>query len=166
MSSPRNKEWMTKHRLSPEYLDGLVHFIEFTKKNGGGCKHFPCPCAKCRNGHGMIALELIHEHLLINGIDKSYTHWFFHEECLATTDEKPSIWELVDPLNDVYPRMEELVNDAFGRIGEHVDSLMEDLVRNEDFHEDSPEFKGHEDPKTRKYKSLFDDARKSLYTSS
>ena len=40
--------------------------------------------------------------------------------------------------------MEELVNDAFGRIGERVDSLVEDLIRNGDFHEDSPEFKGHE----------------------
>lgn len=60
--------------------------------------------------------------------------------------------------------MEEHVNDAFGRIGEHVDSLMEDLVRNEDFHEDSPEFNAHEDPETRKFKSLFDDARQSLYT--
>ena len=53
----------------------------------------------------------------------------------------------------------------FGRIGKHADSLMEDLIRNEDFNEDSPEFKGHEDPQTRKYKSLFDDARQSLYTS-
>eukprot|EP00268_Persea_americana_P064719 TRINITY_DN8546_c0_g1_i2.p2 TRINITY_DN8546_c0_g1~~TRINITY_DN8546_c0_g1_i2.p2 ORF type:complete len:112 (-),score=20.09 TRINITY_DN8546_c0_g1_i2:148-483(-) len=61
--------------------------------------------------------------------------------------------------------MEELVNDALGRIGESIDSLMEDLVRDEDFHEDSPEFKGHEDPKTRKYKSLFDDARQSLSAS-
>ncbi|KAJ8618135.1 hypothetical protein MRB53_014321 [Persea americana] len=68
-------------------------------------------------------------------------------------------------LDDVYPRMEELVNDALGRIGESIDSLMEDLVRDEDFHEDSLELKGHEDPKTRKYKSLFDDARQSLSAS-
>ena len=140
MSSPCNKAWMSKHRLSPEYLNGLVHFIEFIKKNGGGHNQFPCPCVTCRNGHGMIALELIHEHLLINGIDQSYTHWSFHGESLETTNGKPSISKSGDQHDDVYPRMEELVNDVFGKIGEHADALMDDLIRNGDSDDNSPKF--------------------------
>ncbi|KAJ8643993.1 hypothetical protein MRB53_005741 [Persea americana] len=140
MSSSGNKAWMNKHRLSPEYLDGIVHFLEFTKKHGGGFKHFPCPCAKCRNGSGMIALNMIHEHLLINGIDESYTHWILHGECVATTNEKTTRSNPNEQPNNMYPRMEELVNDAFGRIGENVDALMDDLIRNRDFHEGSQEF--------------------------
>ncbi|KAJ8624162.1 hypothetical protein MRB53_032692 [Persea americana] len=61
--------------------------------------------------------------------------------------------------------MEELVNDAFGRIGENVDALMDDLIRNRDIHEGSQEFQGEDEGEERRYKSLFDDARQSLYPS-
>ncbi|KAJ8622014.1 hypothetical protein MRB53_030543 [Persea americana] len=156
MSSSGNKAWMNKHRLSPEYLDGIVHFLEFTKKHGGGFKHFPCPCAKCRNGSGMIALNMIHEHLLINGIDESYTHWILHGECVATTNEKTTRSNHNEQPNNMYPRMEELVNDAFGRIGENVDALMDDLIRNRDIHESSQEFQGEDEGEERRYKWVLD----------
>ena len=61
--------------------------------------------------------------------------------------------------------MEELVNDAFGKIGEHADALMDDLIRNGDSKDNCPKFQGHEDHEARKYNSLFDDARQSLYPS-
>ena len=147
MSSLCNKAWVSKHRLRTEYLDGLVHFIEFIKKNEGGFNHFPCPCAKCRNGHGMIAVKLINEHLLIYGIDKSYTDCIFRGDSLVTIDGEPSISESSDRLDDVYARMEELVNDVFGRIGKHVDSLIDDLIRNGDSDDNSPKSQGHKDHK-------------------
>eukprot|EP00268_Persea_americana_P028439 TRINITY_DN2760_c0_g2_i2.p1 TRINITY_DN2760_c0_g2~~TRINITY_DN2760_c0_g2_i2.p1 ORF type:complete len:209 (+),score=17.92 TRINITY_DN2760_c0_g2_i2:1432-2058(+) len=65
----------------------------------------------------------------------------------------------------MYPRMVELVNDAFRRIGENVDALMDDLIRNSDIHEGSQEFQGEDEGEERRYKSLFDDARQSLYPS-
>ncbi|KAJ8629819.1 hypothetical protein MRB53_023142 [Persea americana] len=48
--------------------------------------------------------------------------------------------------------MEELVNDAFGRIGENVDALMDDLIRNRDIHESSQEFQGEDEGEERRYK--------------
>ncbi|KAJ8630467.1 hypothetical protein MRB53_023790 [Persea americana] len=47
--------------------------------------------------------------------------------------------------------MEELVNDAFGRIGENVDALMDDLIRNKDIHEGSQEFQGKDEGEERRY---------------
>ncbi|XP_058087532.1 uncharacterized protein LOC131234619 [Magnolia sinica] len=104
----------------------------------------------------MFTLGEIHEHLLINGIDKSYTHWIFHGESLAKSNEKPSSSTFDDQSDDEYLRMEELVNDAFRNIGEHADTLMDDLRRNENCHEDLD---------AERYKALFDDARQSLYPS-
>ncbi|KAJ8639757.1 hypothetical protein MRB53_016451 [Persea americana] len=46
--------------------------------------------------------------------------------------------------------MEKLVNDAFRRIGEHADSLMDDLIRNGDYEDNSPKYQGHEDHEARR----------------
>ena len=101
----------------------------------------------------MIAISLIHEHLLINSIDQSYTHWSFHGESLETTNGKPSISKSGDQHDDMYPRMEEIVKDAFGKIGEYADALMDNLIRNGDSNDNPPKFQGHEDHEARKYKS-------------
>ncbi|KAJ8624143.1 hypothetical protein MRB53_032673 [Persea americana] len=99
----------------------------------------------------MIALNIIHENLLINGIDESYTHWILHGECVATTNEKTTRSNPNEQPNNMYPRMEELINDAFGRIGENVDALMDDLIRNRDIHEGSQEFQGKDEGEERRY---------------
>ena len=84
---------------------------------------------------------------------------------IATTNEMQSISKLGDQPDETCTRMEELCNDAFGRLSDHADSLMDDLMRNVDCHEGCPEFEGHKGFEERRYKSLFDDARQPLHPS-
>eukprot|EP00268_Persea_americana_P042645 TRINITY_DN4269_c1_g1_i3.p1 TRINITY_DN4269_c1_g1~~TRINITY_DN4269_c1_g1_i3.p1 ORF type:complete len:178 (-),score=24.01 TRINITY_DN4269_c1_g1_i3:633-1166(-) len=112
-----NKEWMTAPRLSTEYLQGVEEFLEFlrvNKENLGGDDWYCCPCVKCRNiVGGKKTLRDIHEHLICDSVDTSYTTWTHHGEIYP-----PSCGSM-DSTNhdeDAFPRMVDTVNDVFARV--------------------------------------------------
>ena len=66
---------MNAIRISDVYDNGVEEFLKFSKRHG---KYF-CPCVNCVNGRQQ-EVKLIREHLLCDGILKSYTTWTWHGE--------------------------------------------------------------------------------------
>ncbi|KAF9626502.1 hypothetical protein IFM89_034436 [Coptis chinensis] len=176
MSTLLDKSWMSKPRGSDEYIKGVELFIRFTNYKSEAESFFSCPCLKCRNGHGKIPFGMVHYHLLHHGIDTSYIVWFVHGERDAekletflmsnSVDEEIDIDHFYEEGDiDAYQEGVDLVNDAFGRVGENANAFVEDIRRNEIEDWSNLEFNAHQDCQTRKYKSILDDAKLPLYPS-
>ena len=46
---PINKLWMQKSRVSQEYDNGVLEFLDFAFSNAPGSDKLPCPCVRCNN---------------------------------------------------------------------------------------------------------------------
>ncbi|XP_073157445.1 uncharacterized protein [Henckelia pumila] len=75
-----DKEWMhLPSRLVPEYEEGVQKFIAQARNYAKTREVILCPCKRCKNKKYM-KFDQVYEHLIIKGIDPSYTIWFFHGE--------------------------------------------------------------------------------------
>ncbi|KAF5203464.1 Transposase, Ptta/En/Spm, partial [Thalictrum thalictroides] len=77
-----DKGWLLFKRNTNEYREGVKKFVKLAKLKTRNSK-LRCPCIKCRNfcwGSG----ELVEEHLVIKGMDMTYTTWFWHGEPLQS----------------------------------------------------------------------------------
>ncbi|PIA32098.1 hypothetical protein AQUCO_04600036v1 [Aquilegia coerulea] len=155
-----NKEWMKAVMLSPEYIMGVRSFIKFTQESlGKEYDWYYCPCVKCRNSEKKTA-DNVFEHLICNGVDKSYTSWIHHGESVSRSginyrnvSSSTNIHE-----DDMFPRMEDMVNDSLGRIHPNDLNACLDEVQDEDGVEVI--YNAQEDIK---YKKLMKDALQPLY---
>ncbi|KAF4380758.1 hypothetical protein F8388_017112 [Cannabis sativa] len=74
-----DKSWLRFNRASNEYKEGARSFVETIEKEANYPEKLLCPCKFCRNlSHQKV--NLLYEHLVINGIDPTYTVWFHHGE--------------------------------------------------------------------------------------
>ncbi|KAL5575707.1 hypothetical protein UlMin_017406 [Ulmus minor] len=74
-----DKSWMSAHRLSSKYEEGVESFINFAILNSTKLNLIRCPCIKCGNLK-FLDPKTIKDHLFVNGVLKSYTIWFWHGE--------------------------------------------------------------------------------------
>ncbi|KAM1940850.1 hypothetical protein ACFX13_028506 [Malus domestica] len=74
-----DKDWLTFSRPSTEYREGAQKFVQVAKEYGGNRDKIICPCIICQNQCFQLP-AIVYEHLVINGIDPSYTTWVFHGE--------------------------------------------------------------------------------------
>ncbi|XP_028095771.1 uncharacterized protein LOC114295665 [Camellia sinensis] len=62
------------------------NFVDMAKRNAGYPEKIICPCKDCRNlSHHCI--EVVYEHLVIKGMDETYTNWFHHGEQPNVSDK-------------------------------------------------------------------------------
>ncbi|TXG66340.1 hypothetical protein EZV62_007615 [Acer yangbiense] len=80
-----DKSWMSKDRLSQEYVRGVENFLTFATSQLCNSNVFRCPCLKCGNLNNHTIRE-IRDHLFFNGIDQSYRKWIWHGESLYPTN--------------------------------------------------------------------------------
>ncbi|KAF6153634.1 hypothetical protein GIB67_027501, partial [Kingdonia uniflora] len=107
------KGWMKADSLLVEYLCGVRSFIAFAKANLKS-NDFSCPCAKGQNKRGQITSAQVCHHLVLKGIDQSYTNWYFHGEPIENNDANlENYGATCDHPHDV-PNMLDLVDHAFG----------------------------------------------------
>ncbi|RVW72866.1 hypothetical protein CK203_057205 [Vitis vinifera] len=105
---PIDKSWIQKSRVSSEYYQGVLEFLDFAFSNALGKEMLPCPCIRCNNCL-MQKREIMYDHLLDNGIARNYVRWLMHGE-----------YEFCEPTNtstnesDMHDEMQEMLNDAFG----------------------------------------------------
>ncbi|XP_073121628.1 uncharacterized protein [Henckelia pumila] len=79
-----DKEWMNlPSRLVPEYEEGVKKFIAQARIYAKTCEVILCPCKKCKNKKYM-KFDQVYDHLIIKGIDPSYTTWVFHGEIYSS----------------------------------------------------------------------------------
>ncbi|XP_073137452.1 uncharacterized protein [Henckelia pumila] len=75
-----DKEWMhLPSRLVPEYEEGVQKFIAQDRLYAKTREVILCPCKKCKNKK-YLKFDEVYDHLIIKGIDPSYTTWVFHGE--------------------------------------------------------------------------------------
>ena len=74
-----DKKWMCADRLSKEYENGVLEFVKFAVEHAEDPNRMKCPCLGCCYV-GRVDADGLKSHLLMRGIDRSYTCWIFHGE--------------------------------------------------------------------------------------
>ncbi|KAK2648118.1 hypothetical protein Ddye_015607 [Dipteronia dyeriana] len=108
-----DKSWMSKDRLSQEYLDGVDQFLAFASAHTTNPELMRCPCQSCANLKFKTPSE-IRYHLFSKGIDQWYDHWIWHREVNYTRGFRSGKATFVEP--STYKdatNMVEMVQDAF-----------------------------------------------------
>ncbi|KAM7474177.1 hypothetical protein LguiB_021420 [Lonicera macranthoides] len=119
-----NKEWMNeRNRISEVYRQGVEDFIKFAVANDvEKLSTIICPCVKCRNKLRFPIVE-VQNHLIINGINRTYTKWLLHGEMSSSTPiaQHPSIDHVElegnigeEDIGDIGVEMGNLVDACYG----------------------------------------------------
>ena len=70
---------MSTDRLSKEYENGVLEFVKFVVEHVKDSILMKCPFLGCCYV-GRVDADGLKLHLLMRGIDRSYTCWIFHSE--------------------------------------------------------------------------------------
>ncbi|XP_027941160.1 uncharacterized protein LOC114194957 [Vigna unguiculata] len=121
-----DKSWIEMPRNTPQYMEGLKTFLDFSFANSSVRGEIVCPCPKC-NFNKWQCREIVYEHLIIKPFPKGYTVWLLHGERKGAnvTDEihvMPRENDEVIPANNP---MCDMINDAFG-YHEYNDDMVDD----------------------------------------
>ncbi|KAF6176143.1 hypothetical protein GIB67_023434 [Kingdonia uniflora] len=154
---------MKAPRESREYMSGLELFIYFlieNRPNLGGADWYSRPCAKCHNRKGKNDLEHIHEHLIINGFDMTYTTWIHHGKQLSRSYVNSQSSTLpTNNVKDPCPPLVSMVNDTLEHLPNDVNATTF-TCNNEGVNQAQTDLKENV-----KYKELMEDALLPLYPS-
>jgi hypothetical protein len=78
-----DRSWVHNTPFSTEYVNGVKEFMEFIKeklgKNG--------PCTRCLNQNYLLQPN-VKKHVLLNGMDCTYTWWVHHGEDISVHDNE------------------------------------------------------------------------------
>ncbi|CAO2163970.1 unnamed protein product [Urochloa humidicola] len=74
-----DRSWVHGRLFSTEYMDGVKEFMKFVKGKFRENVEIQCPCARCLN-HKYHPQSLVKKHILMHGMDCSYTRWVQHGE--------------------------------------------------------------------------------------
>jgi hypothetical protein len=67
-------------RVAEEYRVGAHNFVNMARVNEGNIDTIVCSCVLCRNLKHLHSEE-VYKHLVIHGMDSTYTTWVLHGEC-------------------------------------------------------------------------------------
>ncbi|XP_020234423.1 uncharacterized protein LOC109814420 [Cajanus cajan] len=115
-----DRKWMFVSRLSKEYEDGVKEFRRFAVEHAKDPSRIICPCLKCCHSK-VVNADVLEEHLVCNGIDKSYSCWTKHGE----TRNMDVDHDLQDSVN--YAPSEPDTTYEFDQVEEIVNVVEEDL---------------------------------------
>jgi hypothetical protein len=72
-----DRRWVHGRLFSSEHIDGVRQFMSFIAKKFSDNVEILCPCSRCLN-HKYHYQLVVKKHILMNGMDSSYTRWFHH----------------------------------------------------------------------------------------
>jgi hypothetical protein len=152
METNMDKSWMNLSRVDPRYLQGLIDFMAFACKDiQVGETEISCPCKNCKN-MCRKKIQIVKDHLVVNGFCSSYTVWIFHGERSQPRDR--DIDNVGHGNFDGQNDMEEMIRDAFGIPPIHA----------QDINIDPPSAVVHgPDEETTKFFKLLKEAEQELY---
>ncbi|XP_074556569.1 uncharacterized protein LOC141812476 [Curcuma longa] len=131
-----DKEWMhLPSRLDPKYEEGVQKFLSQARNYAKTRETILCPCKRCKNKKYM-KFDQVYEHLIMKGIDPSYTIWFFHGENSTSQFQNEGISRGVMEEEDESREEYHLYKDAFvaeeevgHTLSETVDYEFADLLK-------------------------------------
>ncbi|KAG7583522.1 Transposase-associated domain [Arabidopsis suecica] len=113
MNMDMDKSWITKPRLSQDYIIGVKRFLDFAFSKIK-VDMLKCPCQRCCLVKNKLRVD-IEGDLMCHGFLSTYTNWYLHGEELdgqeqaVSSDHQLSIDQTGDPilnlLGDVFPSM-------------------------------------------------------------
>ena len=112
-------------RFSEEYRDGARNFVNLAHENLNS-EMIGCPCVKCRNlKHHHF--DTVYEHLVIKGMDPTYTTWVLHGE----QPSKPNMEDVEMPdsfrmFKDFYMQHDEVIENPQDGREEEIENLVSD----------------------------------------
>ena len=74
---------MSADRMSEQYRIGVTNFLSHCKAIFEDTNFVKCPCSGCGNTRRINFVQ-IESHLILKGIDLSYTEWVYHGESCPT----------------------------------------------------------------------------------
>jgi hypothetical protein len=74
-----DRRWVHGRLFSSEHIDGVRQFMSFVAEKFSDNVEILCPCSRCLN-HKYHCQPVVKKHILMNGMDSSYTRWFHHGE--------------------------------------------------------------------------------------
>ncbi|KAG5548104.1 hypothetical protein RHGRI_013710 [Rhododendron griersonianum] len=162
METNMDKSWINLPRLDPRYLQGVIDFMEFACKNILDRQtEIACPCKNCHN-LARKNIDLVKEHLVVNGFTPSYTVWIFHGEKSQPTNcgvENSGCGNF-----NGQDEMQEMVRDAFGIPPIQAHDIDLDPPLGDGNNLDPPLGDGHTlDEETTKFFKLLKEAERELY---
>ena len=110
-------------------MNGVEGFLTYCQTVCENVDEISCPCVKCGNYGPKVNICTLRDHLIINGIDKSYINWVHHGENYYAKDkgnvtvkendfdfDAPHIAQMVDDLQDELlddpDKLQSLLSDA------------------------------------------------------
>ncbi|XP_042950382.1 uncharacterized protein LOC122282501 [Carya illinoinensis] len=154
-----DKNWMhvPNRFTSAEYSEGVNKLLIMARAHAPESTTFRCPCRRCRNNL-FLPINEVEDHLFMNGIDPSYTHWIFHGEGESwSVNSSYSNDDGFDPTRNFVDDMDDMLEDT--RAGTFMD------------HASVPHEAGPTSPPTgndgqsKTFDQLFEDAKRPLYPS-
>jgi hypothetical protein len=76
-----DRSWVHSKLFSPEHIDGVKGFMSLIHGKFGEKVDILCPCGRCLN-QKYLCQSLVKKHILMNGMDITYTRWIHHGEKL------------------------------------------------------------------------------------
>ena len=74
-----DRSWVHCTLFSDEYVKGVNEFMNFILEKFGEEAEILCPCSRCLNQKDLHQ-SIVHKHILLNGMDSTYTRWVNHGE--------------------------------------------------------------------------------------
>lgn len=130
MDKDKRREWMEcDNRLSKTYRDGVFDFLEYAFSKAGDSQVISCPCLQCHNSSHHDR-STVSTHLIMYGIDKRYTTWYFHGESLINVDTEEEDDNIELDVGDD-DKIGEMLGDMFPNIDPLNEINMEEEEPNE-----------------------------------
>ncbi|KAF7802497.1 hypothetical protein G2W53_041608 [Senna tora] len=112
-----DKSWITKSRVSSEYVEGLNKFLDFAFANTITKDLIKCPCIHCGFRRWQTR-ETVYDHLICTQFPEGYTIWVWHgESAVRDANDTPNIPKGTDIGEGGLSNqdlMQDMVKDAFG----------------------------------------------------
>ena len=76
-----DRSWVHGRLFSPEHIEGVRQFMSFIQEKFSENVEILCPCGRCLN-QKYLCQPLVEKHILMNGMDSTYTRWIHHGESI------------------------------------------------------------------------------------
>jgi hypothetical protein len=76
-----DRTWVHGKLFTSVYMDGVKELMRFVKEKFNDIVEILFPCSRCLN-QKYLSQSVVKKHLLMNGMDTSYTRWIHHREDL------------------------------------------------------------------------------------
>jgi hypothetical protein len=105
MLDQMDRSWVHGRLFSHEHMDDIKEFMNFIQGKFSEDEQILCPCGRCLN-QKYLSQALVNRHILLNGMDSSYTQWINHGERLDV--------DVIEYPNDVHDNDDGFIHEEEG----------------------------------------------------